>query len=209
MNLIFFCFCTTLQVFSQQHDPNYLDLKYLVSEYSNTNQILFFCRSDNEHQGSTGTAMNWKKSVLLTTTNDTIAVSAFLDLSKDEILLQIDQTTYYLFQEKVQAIAIEDQVYIVAKYPSNDQLFLGYFELINQGKISLLLKEKDVFYSKKEGDSAQKIKRSKKGIYKALGKSYPNVDKLIANKQLNVKNDKDLKQLFYLINKALKAQEQQ
>jgi len=207
---ILICLSITLlfssQIFSQQN-PNYLALKRAKTDYSDVNQLLFYCRKNNDVD-LRSKDIPWKKGVLLTTTNDTLVVPLSIDIPKDEIVIQIGKTPHIIFQKKVKAIAVGNKVYIATEYPEKDQLFYSYFELISEGNVSLLLKNNHDFYYKEEDKPAQKIKNSRKNICNILQNTYPSAKQIIKDKRLRLKDDEDLKELFYYLNNSPKSVEQ-
>lgn len=187
--------------FSQNHDSHYLNLKTLSIPHKNDNSLLFFCRKTN-HKAEVNSSQTWEKSILLTSTNDTISLKARY-FSEDNIIeTLIGDDIYILFQEKVQAILIGNQVFIKADYPYKDQLYQAYFELIGEGDI-LLLKKENVYFIKKKNQSVQKLKPSKRGLSQISKSPSKEIQKYIREKKLSMKNEEDLKQLFFYINQEL------
>ncbi len=203
VSLVFlYLICLTTSLFSQDSktETEFLGLKNVQLESSSTNNLVFFCRKRNISD-PIKSQVPWKQSILLTTTGDTLSVMARLLLQEDEIEILLGNDPCVLFQEKAQAILIDNQVFIQSKYPFKDQLFLGYFELISEGKINLLKKGNDYFY-KNEDQPAKKIKRSKKGIGQISKAHHKEIEKFMRSKGLNIKNDNDLTTIFQFINKT-------
>jgi len=201
--MVFLCLVLlSTNSFSQDSKTDYLGLKKLQLENSSSNDLVFFCRKRNT-EDAVKSQEAWKPSILLTTTGDTLSVMARLLSQKDEIEILLGNDPCLLFQEKTEAIAIDNQVFLQSEYPDKDQLFLSYFELISEGKIALLKKGDHYFY-KKEEQPAKKIKRSKKGLCQISKTHHKEIEKYMRLKGLNPKNDNDLAEIFHFINKTPK-----
>ena len=194
-----FAISTIAPVYSQ-YSANYLGLKNIQSISQESDNLLFFCRKPNEIYSSKEIALPWQDGILLTTTNDTFAVKTRFISSQDKIEILIDDIPYILFPEKMQALAIGNQVYISSRYPESDQLFMAYFELLSEGKTSLLLKDSHSYYYKIEDQPAQKLKQSKKEVCKIFKNQHKVFKQFIKTNNLNPKKEKDLMSIFSYMN---------
>ncbi len=189
-------FITPLFLFSQKV-TNYLGLKE-ISTPSPNHKLLFYCREVNNLDKQRD--FSWESGILLTSTNDTLAVKAEIDWKKDEIFIFHNEKVYILFQEKVKAIALGDKLYICTLTPENGQLFPSYFELLAEGETNLLKKPDNLFYYKKKNQAATALKRNKKYLNKVLENK--NISEYISRHKLNPKNETDLIRIFEFSNRG-------
>lgn len=178
-------------------------------------KLLFFARQVKTN-GEAVINPSWQSSILLTSTQDTFPLMAWYNTALDEVMMLYQNNTYTLYPQKVQAIAIQDQVFIASEYQNKKEQSIGYFELLSEGKIQLLQKaeftQKDAkkirskeMYTKNPFKSpiAQPFKIQTKAL-KAL---FPGQERLIKTHLKNsstLKNRSDLIKIFNICNKAVR-----
>lgn len=114
-----------------------------------------------------------------------------------------------LYPQKVKRIIFGagsngEKIFIPAEYMAKDVQVYGYFRLLSDGDISLLKAyrkngkkgPKTQYYVLKKGELAQPIKVKKSQILKLFKSHKSDISKYMAINDLNVKNEKDLRQLF-------------
>ncbi len=184
-----------------QADSNYFELKNLKTLHSESQDLIFFCRKPITPIPINKPNLDWQKSILITSSKDTFSLQARYDLHEDKVELLWNNSVYILYPEKAEALLIGEKVYIISKYPYNDQLLLSYFELISYGKTSLLLKENNQYYYIKEDNPAQKVNRSKKAICMLFKEQQKNLKHYLKKTKANLKKDEALISLFQFMNK--------
>lgn len=130
----------------------------------------------------------------------------------DEMQIQHFGKTKALFPQRVNKIILKnnntDQVFIPTSYFEKKIKQFGYFELLTDGKMSLLIGYRSagksdynkVYFYKKEAKPAQCFKTKKSKFLKIFGDKKSEVAKYIVSEKLNLKNEEHLKQIFDYFN---------
>ena len=132
----------------------------------------------------------------------------FLD---DEMQIIHHQKIKALVQERIQKIILKhnDQflTFIPFEYFEKKIKNIGYFQVISQGKLTLLKSYRSgkggmkvTYFHKKFGTPAQELRMKKSSILKSFGDKKSTISKYIVQQNLNLKNEKDLIKVFDYFN---------
>ena len=130
---------------------------------------------------------------------------------KEEMQVKHAKKTKALQPQQVKKIEFGDDVFIASDFMLNEEKFMSFFEVVNEGKLQLLnqyesKEEKGVysiqsnFYSKKEKNPAEKISFKKKNILKLMEDQKTEIQKFLKDKKINLKKSDDIIKLFEFYN---------
>ncbi|MEM6964946.1 MAG: hypothetical protein AAF573_09285 [Bacteroidota bacterium] len=133
-------------------------------------------------------------------------------IADDEMQILHLGTEKALYPSKVKQIQFNSSLgkvtFVPAEYEPKKYKVYGYFELLSDGKVRLLKshrksgkhKIKCAYYLQKEGEIAQPFKARRSSIKKAFKNLTEEADDFISSNHINIKQEKDLIQLFDYLN---------
>ena len=169
----------------------------------------------------------WKSSAVYTKDNAVLNCSARFNIYKNRIEIKLGEEVRMLQANKVDAVLVNESLFIYLE--SGDEGLTGvrgFYEVLAEGKITLLKKYKLELYSSggtalhpnlgnqkeyrntqelfygKEGEGAKKFKKGKKGMEELFGANYDKIKAFADENKIGFKKEKDLIQIFDWYNKA-------
>ena len=131
--------------------------------------------------------------------------------ASEEMQVKHNGKTKALQVQQIKKVEIDERVFISSNYLLNEEKFMSFFEVINNGKIKLLMqyesKEKKgiytlqkKYYSKKGKEPAEKISFKKKCILKLMQNKKAEVQQFIKKDKINLKKSHDIEKVFEFYN---------
>jgi hypothetical protein len=135
----------TQPLFAQSSsDSNIFDSFSSVSAIdTNSMHILFLCRSGDQVESNRFSRQflqaSWQEGGVLDYTGTVFPVQVRYRVLDDEMLILSGEDICVLQKPSVQAVQIQDQVFVSVEYVNKrEEVEIGYFELLTEGRIRLL-----------------------------------------------------------------------
>ncbi len=177
---------------------NYLSLRKLSKEHYISNQLLFYCRPVTTSE-KLATNPQWLSSLMISSTGDTLNLTACYDSEQGLIDVKLNKNLYRLYPEKVAAILLGNKVLVTADKEENGSQFSSYFELSYEGTFSLLQKD-NIRYIWKPDQTVEKIARSKRQFAQIFAPYQRETLNFINSNRLKLNRKADLIQILNYAN---------
>ena len=132
-------------------------------------------------------------------------------IANEEMQVQHNNKTKALQAPQIKKIELGERVFTASYYMLNEEKFISFFEMIDNGKIKLLVQYESknkkgiysiqkTYYSKKGKAPAEKISSKKKCIMELMQDQKGAIQQYIKKDKINLKKSDDLIKLFEYYN---------
>ncbi|MEL6863489.1 MAG: hypothetical protein AAFP19_03675 [Bacteroidota bacterium] len=163
-------------------------------------ELLFFCRPSVELTLSPTDFQS--DGIIETTTGELFKVPTAFQAKNNEIQVLINQKVYTLYPEKIQYALIGQRLFMTKEIIEEDNQHMTYFQLLSDGDLQLLMLYKadkpnqGILYVQEKKGSLQKIKPTKKNLYKLFGSFRPQIEDYVSQNRLDLRKVSDISKLF-------------
>lgn len=153
----------------------------------------------------------WTDGIITDLKNNRFEIPLRYRIAKEEMQVKHNNKTKALQVPQIKQVEFDGRVFIPSNFLINGEKFMSFFEVVNNGKMKLLLqyetKEKKgshtvhkTFYSKRGKAPAEKISLKKKCILKLMPEKKSEIQQYIKKEKINLKDSNDLEKLFIFYN---------
>ena len=198
--------CLVVPLLAQDDAP--ISELFAQNEFSSNsdNDLLFVCRASLNEASK---QEEWESGILIDYKNKAHRVEGHYNAVTDEMQILLKDQSRTLFPQKIKAIKVGEMIFVPVEYKGSEALNYGYFQVLSSNVIDLLMKfeEKDgsiskSYYTHKKDEAAKELDLKKSSIVKELNDK--RTAKYLKEKQLNVKKEQDLVELFDYHNSLFK-----
>lgn len=167
----------------------------------------------------------WQPSLLLTHKDEVVQLPARYRVYDDEIQILHDGQVMKLFTDSIKAVKINSQIFMPLAYSDGKEKKVGYFELLSEGNVDLLLRRemelqksdynpalnvgrrndelvvKEMYYYRKNSGTLRPLKQSKGAVLDALSNRKKAVANFAKANKLGVRKQEDLIAIFDFYNR--------